>query len=74
MSYNGKMCFGLLGDFDAMPDMRIVADGINESLEELKLAAGIQKRRRAPRRPAAARQAAAGSRSGSNGSNGSNGS
>jgi hypothetical protein len=53
-----------------MPDMRIVADGINESLEELKLAAGIQKRRRAPRRPAAARRAPAGSRSGSNGSSG----
>jgi diacylglycerol O-acyltransferase / wax synthase len=70
MSYNGKMCFGLLGDFDAMPDMRIVADGITESLDELKLAAGIQKRRRAPRRPAAARRAPAGSRSGSNGSSG----
>jgi diacylglycerol O-acyltransferase len=66
MSYNGKMNFGLLGDFDAMPDMRLVADGINESLAELRLAAGIRKRR-APRRPAAARRAPAASRSGSNG-------
>jgi WS/DGAT/MGAT family acyltransferase len=67
MSYNGKMNFGLLGDFDAMPDMRIVADGINASLEELRTAAGIRKRRRAPRRPAAPARAPAASRSGSNG-------
>ena len=53
MSYNGKMNFGLLGDFDAMPDLRVVADGITESIEELRAAAGIRKRRPA-RRPAAA--------------------
>jgi hypothetical protein len=68
MSYNGKMCFGLLGDFDAMPDMRIVADGISESLDELRTAAGIRKKRRAPRRPAAPRRTPAATRSGSNGS------
>jgi WS/DGAT/MGAT family acyltransferase len=67
MSYNGKMNFGLLGDFDAMPDMRLVADGINASLEELRAAAGIRKRRRAPRRTAATRRAPAATRSGSNG-------
>jgi WS/DGAT/MGAT family acyltransferase len=68
MSYNGKMNFGLLGDFDAMSDMRVVADGISESLAELRTAAGIRKKRRAPRRPAAPRRAPAGARSGSNGS------
>jgi diacylglycerol O-acyltransferase / wax synthase len=67
MSYNGKMNFGLLGDFDAMPDMRIVADGISESLAELRSAAGIRKRR-APRRAAAPRRQPAATRSGSNGS------
>jgi len=67
MSYDGKMNFGLLGDFDAMPDMRLVADGINASLEELRTAAGIRKRRRAPRRAAAPRRAPAATRSGSNG-------
>ena len=45
MSYNGKMNFGLLGDFDAMPDLEVVADGIKESLDELRTAAGIRKRR-----------------------------
>ena len=67
MSYNGKMNFGLLGDFDAMPDMRVVADGITESIEELRTAAGIRKRR-PQRRPAAARRSPATARSGRNGS------
>jgi diacylglycerol O-acyltransferase / wax synthase len=35
MSYNGQMNFGLLGDYDAMADVRLVADGIEASLEEL---------------------------------------
>jgi diacylglycerol O-acyltransferase / wax synthase len=69
MSYNGRMNFGLLGDFDAMPDLRVFADGITESLEELRGAAGLRKRR-AARRPAAARRTPAGSRSGRNGSSG----
>jgi WS/DGAT/MGAT family acyltransferase len=69
MSYNGKMNFGLLGDFDAMPDLRVFADGITESLAELRAAAGVR-RRRAPRRPAAAPRTAAASPSASNGSSG----
>jgi diacylglycerol O-acyltransferase / wax synthase len=69
MSYNGKMNFGLLGDFDAMPDLRLVANGIEESLDELRRAAGMRKPR-APRKPRAAPQrATAGARSsGRNGS------
>jgi hypothetical protein len=35
MSYNGKMSFGLLGDYDAMPDIDAVAEGIEASLAEL---------------------------------------
>jgi diacylglycerol O-acyltransferase / wax synthase len=35
MSYNGKINFGLLGDYDALPDIGLVADGIEASLEEL---------------------------------------
>jgi diacylglycerol O-acyltransferase len=35
MSYNGGLDFGLLGDFDALPDIEVVADGIAESLAEL---------------------------------------
>ena len=39
MSYNGIVDFGLLGDFDAMPDLDFVADAIDESLRELLAAA-----------------------------------
>jgi diacylglycerol O-acyltransferase len=35
MSYNGKINFGLLGDYDALPDIGRIADGIEASLEEL---------------------------------------
>jgi diacylglycerol O-acyltransferase / wax synthase len=35
MSYNGKMNFGLLGDYDAMPDIDVVADGIELALAEM---------------------------------------
>ena len=35
MSYNGKMSFGLLGDYDALPDIGVVAEGIEASLAEL---------------------------------------
>jgi hypothetical protein len=68
MSYDGKMNFGLLGDFDAMPDMNPVAAGISDSLHELRTAAGIRKPRRVPRRAAAPRRAPAASRQGRNGS------
>jgi len=35
MSYDGRINFGLLGDFDALPDIDLIADGIRESLAEL---------------------------------------
>jgi WS/DGAT/MGAT family acyltransferase len=35
MSYNGKINFGLLGDYDALPDIGRIADGIETSLAEL---------------------------------------
>jgi WS/DGAT/MGAT family acyltransferase len=35
MSYNGQMNFGLLGDYDALPDIGAIADGIAASLAEL---------------------------------------
>jgi diacylglycerol O-acyltransferase len=40
MSYNGKVGFGLLADYDSMEDVEAVADGISESLAELEQAAG----------------------------------
>ena len=39
MSYNGKVDFGLLGDYDAMPDLDAFADHLEESLAELLAAA-----------------------------------
>jgi len=35
ISYNGSVDFGLLADFDAMPDIDFVTAAIGESLEEL---------------------------------------
>jgi diacylglycerol O-acyltransferase len=35
MSYDGGMNFGLLGDYDALPDLAIVAEGIEASLAQL---------------------------------------
>jgi diacylglycerol O-acyltransferase / wax synthase len=40
MSYNGKVGFGLLADYDSMEDIEAVGQGINDSLEELATAAG----------------------------------
>ncbi len=40
MSYNGQIGYGLLGDFDALPDIDVIATGIDESLEELLAATG----------------------------------
>jgi hypothetical protein len=39
MSYNGGLDYGLLGDYDAMPDIDVFADGIEASLAELLAAA-----------------------------------
>jgi len=46
MSYNGGLDYGLLGDYDAMPDIDLVADGVDGALSELLAAA----RGRRPRR------------------------
>ncbi|HKF79273.1 MAG TPA: wax ester/triacylglycerol synthase family O-acyltransferase [Thermoleophilaceae bacterium] len=35
MSYNGKVDFGLLADYDAMPDLEVFAELLAESLDEL---------------------------------------
>jgi diacylglycerol O-acyltransferase len=35
MSYNGQMNFGLLGDYDALPDIELVREAISSSLAEL---------------------------------------
>ena len=45
MSYNGGLDYGLLGDYDALPDIDVIADGIDASLKELLDAAPPGSRR-----------------------------
>jgi diacylglycerol O-acyltransferase / wax synthase len=51
MSYNGRMNFGLLGDYDALPDIATIAEGIEASLAEL-LDLAREHKREAARAPA----------------------
>jgi diacylglycerol O-acyltransferase / wax synthase len=39
MSYNGQINFGLLGDYDALPDIDLIAESIGEELDTLIQAA-----------------------------------
>jgi WS/DGAT/MGAT family acyltransferase len=43
MSYDGQINFGLIGDYDAMPDLDDLADDLDASLEELLEVAGGRK-------------------------------
>jgi len=57
MSYNGRVDFGLLADYDAMPDVQVIADGIEASIAELAKAAeakGKPKKAAKPRKSGAA--------------------
>ena len=47
MSYNGGLDYGLLGDYDALPDIDVIAEGIDASLKEL-LDAAARARTRTP--------------------------
>jgi WS/DGAT/MGAT family acyltransferase len=40
MSYNGRIEYGLLGDYDALPDIDVIAEGLDASLSELLEVAG----------------------------------
>jgi diacylglycerol O-acyltransferase len=41
-SYDGQLAFGLLGDYDRLDDLDLLATGITESLQELCAAAGVE--------------------------------
>ena len=49
MSYNGRVEYGLLADYDALPDVDVIAEGLDSALEEL-LEAARTKAGRAPSR------------------------
>jgi WS/DGAT/MGAT family acyltransferase len=53
MSYDGGIDYGLLGDYDALPDIELIAEGIRQSLAELLEAARSKASRRPRREPAA---------------------
>jgi WS/DGAT/MGAT family acyltransferase len=57
MSYNGGIDFGLLADYDALPDIDLIAAGIDAALQEL-LAAARGKSAPAPTQTARAASAA----------------
>ncbi len=60
MSYNGGLDYGLLGDYDAMPDIDLMAEGIEASLGQLLAAArGTASASAEPRRAATAKTDAA---------------
>ena len=40
LSYNGQLNFGLVGDFDALADLEVLADELRSAIEELAAAAG----------------------------------
>jgi hypothetical protein len=56
MSYNGRLGYGLLADYDALPDLRDVAAALRAAIAELAAAAGIERPPVGPgrRRPARA--------------------
>ncbi len=50
MSYNGKLDFGLLADYDAMPDLEAMAQHLEDSLAELlEAASAAAKKKPKPR-------------------------
>ncbi len=57
MSYNGGIDYGLLGDYDALPDIDVIAEGIDRALGELLSAARGERVRPRRRRPAGSRAA-----------------
>jgi WS/DGAT/MGAT family acyltransferase len=60
MSYDGKLDFGLVGDYDAMPDLHDLAADLGAAIDELSVAAGVPvdgHRRSGRARPAARRRA-----------------
>jgi diacylglycerol O-acyltransferase / wax synthase len=55
MSYNGHLGFGLLGDYDALPDIEDIAEDVRGAIAALARAAGVRTRTARPARRAATR-------------------
>jgi diacylglycerol O-acyltransferase / wax synthase len=57
MSYHGRLGFGLLADYDALPDLERLADDLERAIDALARAAGVPASTGAPRRRTRARAA-----------------
>ncbi len=65
MSYNGHLGFGLLGDYDALPDLDLIAQELERAIRRLTRAANPPKASRRPaKRPPAKRNAPRATRAG----------
>jgi hypothetical protein len=51
MSYDGRLGFGLLADYDALPDLEALADDLEAAIADLARAAGAREGPRAVRTP-----------------------
>jgi len=58
MSYDGHLGFGLLGDYDALPDLDAIALDLKWAIAALSRAAGVRSRSRPARKPASPRASA----------------
>jgi hypothetical protein len=59
MSYDGKLGFGLLGDYDALPELETIAVELRRAIDALAKAAGVEQPATRTRRPARKRATAA---------------
>jgi WS/DGAT/MGAT family acyltransferase len=50
MSYNGRLAFGLLGDYDAMAELDALGDELAQAVDDLEHAAGPRPAKGTPRR------------------------
>jgi hypothetical protein len=57
MSYDGHLGFGLLGDYDALPDLERIAEDLKWAIASLARAAGVRTRSTRPARKPASRRA-----------------
>jgi hypothetical protein len=67
MSYDGHLGFGLLADYDALPDLEQIAGDLKWAIDALCRAAGVSPTRQRSRRSAAARERASTNGSAGNG-------
>ncbi|HUR85006.1 MAG TPA: wax ester/triacylglycerol synthase family O-acyltransferase [Solirubrobacteraceae bacterium] len=59
LSYDGRLGFGLLADYDALPDLEVLAAALRESIDALAAGASVPRRAARGRRRAASRPSVA---------------